>query len=176
MKILALAIGALAALPVASAADAKGLPPSKICGATKCVQLDGGPRSVIVLDFDARSPAPPMTGYYRVEYAGPGIGQHLFVPSRSRLAVPTAGGRALQWYALYGAGPEHLLRAVEKLEPFPPPATWPDSAAEVTATIRGLPPDREFDLRPWIFGAILVAIVGSALLARRQSLRRPRTA
>lgn len=176
MKILALVIGALAALAVAPAAVAKGLPPSKICGATECVQLDGSPESVIILDHDAKTPALPVTGYYRVEYAASGVGQHLFVPNRSRLAVPTAGGRALQWYALYGSGPENLLRAVKKLEPFPPAARWPDSADAVTAIFRGPAPDKEFDLRPWIFGAILVALVCAALLARRLSIRRPRTA
>lgn len=176
MKILALAIGALAALTVVSAAGAKGLPPSQICGATKCVQLDRSLQSVIILDFDARSPAPPVTGYYRVEYAQPGVEQHLFVPSRSRLAVPAAGGRALQWYALYGSGPEHLLRAVEKLEPFPPPARWPDSVEAVTATFQGPSPDTTIDLRPLIFGAILLSLLFAALLARYLRIRGPRTA
>jgi hypothetical protein len=176
VKILALAIGALAALTVAPAAGAKGSAPSQICGATECVQLDGSPESLIILDHDATTPAPPVTGYYRVEYAASGIGQHLFVPDRSRLAVPTAGGRALQWYALYGSGPENLLRAVKTLEPFSPPARWPDSVDAVTASFRGPVPDKPFDLRPLIFGAILLAVVSAVLLARQQRVRRPRTA
>jgi hypothetical protein len=176
VKILALAIGALAALTVAPAAGAKGSAPSQICGASECVQLDGSPQSVIILDYDARSPAPPVTGYYRVEYVASGVGQHLFVPNGSRLAVPTAGGRALQWYALYGSGPEHLLRAVKTLEPLPAQARWPDSIEGAAATVRAPGPSKAFDLRPWIVGAILLALVCGALLARRLSIRGPRTA
>ncbi len=176
MKNVFLFVGALAALTATPAAGAKGLPPTRICGATECVQLDRSPESVIVLDYNARRPAPPVTGYYTVEYAAMGMGKHLFVPDGSRLAEETGGGRALQWYALYGTGPEQLLRAVRRLEPFPPPETWPDSVEAVTAIFEGPTPGREFDLRPWIFGAILVALAGAALLVRRLSIRGPRTA
>lgn len=117
MKVLVLVLGALAALTFAAAAGAKGLPPSQICGATECIQLDRSPESAIILDHDATTSAPPVSGYYRFAYAAPGIGPHLFVPSGSRLAVETAGGRALQWYALYGTGPERLRQVIRGLEP-----------------------------------------------------------
>jgi hypothetical protein len=176
VKILMLFVVVLAALMAAPAAGAKGLPPTQICGATECVQLDRSPKSTFVLDYNATRPAPPVTGYYTVEYAEPGMGKHLFVPNGRRLAEKTGGGRALQWYALYGIGPERLVKAVRGLEPFPPPERWPDSANAVTAIFEVYAPGREFDLRPWIFGGILVAVACAALLARRLRIRRPRTA
>jgi hypothetical protein len=176
VKIRLLFLFVLAALIAAPAAGAKGLPPTQICGATECLQLDGSPESAIVLDYSARRPAPPVTGYYTVEYAEPGMGKHLFVPNGRRLAEKTGGGRAMQWYALYGTGPERLVKAVRGLEPFPPPERWPDSADAVTANFDTPVPGEEFDLRPWIFGGILVAVACAALLARRLRIRRPRTA
>jgi hypothetical protein len=163
MKVLVPVLGALAALTFTAAAGAKGSPPSQICGATECVQLDRSPESAIILDHDATTPAPPVSGYYRVAYAAPGIGPHLFVPSGSRLAVETAGGRALQWYALYGTGPEHLRHAIRELEPLAPPAKWPDSIEVVATRAAGPRPDEGFDFQPWVIGALPVLLALFAL-------------
>lgn len=166
MKVLVPVLGALAALTFAAAAGAKGLPPSQICGATECVQLDRSPESAIILDHDATTPAPPVSGYYRVAYAAPGIGPHLFAPRGSRLAVETAGGRALQWYALYGTGPQRLREAIRELKPFAPPARWPDSIEVVATQAAGPSLDDGFDFPPWVIGAFpgVLALVALTIL------------
>jgi hypothetical protein len=43
--------------------------------------------------------------------------------------VETGSGRALQWYALYGSGPESLKPALDDLKPYPAPAEWPSRIA-----------------------------------------------
>jgi hypothetical protein len=122
--VMALAV-VLSCLLLPATAGAKGSAPARACGSEGCIELEGGPDSLIFLDGDARVPAPSPGPYYRLEYDVPGVGAQYFVAAGNRLAVETAGGRALQWYALYGTGPESLKPAIDDLEPYPAPADWP---------------------------------------------------
>jgi hypothetical protein len=162
---------ALVTLAVVSDASAKGSAPSQACGAKSCKQLDGSPESLIVLDGDARRTSPSPAPYYRIEYAASGVGPHYFVPSGSLLAVETAGGRALQWYALYGTGPARLRKAIRDLEPYKAPAEWPTRVeARVVARDSGM------EASVWLFGGLLVAVAAGAVVASRVRVRRPKTA
>jgi hypothetical protein len=158
----------LVALVVVSAASAKGLAPRQACGAEKCVPLDGRPESLIVLDGDARRPAPSPAPYYRLDYFALGVGPQYFVPNGSLLAVETAGGRALQWYALYGTGPARLKKAIRKIEPYEPPAEWPTSIE-----VRVNPREGGTDVLVWLIGGLLVAVTAVAAAASRMRIRRP---
>lgn len=161
----------LVALAVVSTAAAKGSAPSRACGTESCIELDGAPESLIVLDGDARRPAPSPAPYYRLEYAASGVGPQYFVSNGSLLAVETAGGRAIQWYALYGTGPARLKAAIRDLKPYAAPAEWP---TRVEARVIARDSGNEASL--WLVGALLLAVATSAVVARHVRVRRPRTA
>jgi hypothetical protein len=163
------AIG-LAALAVASTASAKGSVPGRACGAESCIALDGGPKSLIILDHDAKRAAPPPAPYYRLHYSAAGVGPHYFVTPRF-LAVETAGGRALQWYALTGTGPDRLRTAIRDLEPYEAPDEWPTRIEVPVETRAG-----GTDAFTWLIGALLVAVAAGAVVASRVRVRRPRAA
>jgi hypothetical protein len=152
------------ALSLCGTAWAKGSVPDRVCGASTCVQLDGRPESIIILDANAARPAPAPSAYYRIHYSAAGAGPHLFVPHGNRLAAETAGGRALQWYALYGRGPERLRTAIRQLRPITAPAQWPTSI-EVPAVVSGS--DQGSTLEPWLFSMALVLLAGLAIFVRR---------
>jgi hypothetical protein len=164
------AIG-LIALVVVSAASAKGSVPREACGAERCVLLDGGRESLIFLDGDARRPAPPPAPYYRLAYSAAGVGPHYFVARGRLLAVETAGGRALQWYALNGTGPNRLRAAIRDLAPYEAPDEWPTRIEAPVSSREG-----GTDTFAWLIGALLVALAAGAVIASRVRVRSPKTA
>jgi hypothetical protein len=159
----------LSSLLLPASASAKGSAPARVCGSEGCVELEGGPDSLIFLDGDARVPAPSPGPYYRLEYDVPGFGPQFFVATGNRLAVETGGGRALQWYALYGTGPESLKPAIDDLEPYPAPADWPGRIA-----LESAPSSGGTGPLTWLLHVgLLVAAATCAVAAGRG---RPRTA
>jgi hypothetical protein len=164
--VIALAV-VLSSLLLPAPASAKGSAPARACGSEGCIELEGGPDSLIFLDGDARIPAPSPGPYYRLEYDVPGVGPQYFVAAGNRLAVETGGGRALQWYALYGSGPESLKPALDDLEPYAAPAEWPRRIALEPAPVSG-----ETNWHAWLVAGLLVA--GASAVAAGRG--RPKTA
>jgi hypothetical protein len=160
----------LIALVAVSPASAKGSVPREACGAETCVQLDGGRESLIFLDHDAKRAAPPPAPYYRIEYSAPAVGPQYFVVPRF-LAVETAGGRALQWYALNGTGPDRVRAAIRDLEPYEAPDEW-STRIEVPVDSR----NGGTDAFAWLIGALLVALAAGAVVASRVGVRAPKMA
>jgi hypothetical protein len=170
MKAIAVLVAAVAALGLPGIAGAKGSAPTRACGAEGCIELEGGPESLIFLDHDARISAPSAAPYYRLEYAAPGVGPQYFVADGSRLAVETAGGRALQWYALYGSGQERLKAAIRSLEPYEAEEEWP-TRIERKAVSAG-----SSGASVWMIAALLLTGTLCALVAHRIRIRSPETA
>ena len=93
------------------------------------------------------------------------------MPEGSLLAVETAGGRAVQWYALYGTGPARLKAGIRDLEPYKAPSRWP-----TRLEIREIPRDDRNDVRSWLVGGLLLVLAAGAVVASRARLGRPTAA
>lgn len=182
MRVILSVLLVAAALGLAGAAGAKGLPPERACGDSACFLLNGEDHSsAIVIDGNAARPAPPVAGYYRLDYSTDGSGppydfSHLFIPSQNLIARDTEAAGRVRWFALYGAGLDHLREAISELEPFPAPERWPASI-ETAMPIAGADGDNGWDSRPWLAAALAgVMLLGFGLAVRRLRLRRPTTA
>jgi hypothetical protein len=174
MRSFACLVVLLTSLAVPTAAAAKGLATVTVCGPADCVQLEDRELAARVASPQETVDPPAPAAYYRVRIAfedGEAYST-LFVPSEELVAT-NAGG--LLWYVPRTEALRSLQAAVRDLESHTAPRAW----ARYIETTEPQPTPAGSTGRfgwSWLFAVVALVVGGSALLAGRRRVWRPRSA